>query len=76
MFVITKKTGQLSNRLFLFSHFIVCAIENKFTFVNPAFEEYASFFKATSKNVFCRYPAQKSLLNKSKLLRNTFSPRL
>jgi hypothetical protein len=69
MFVITNKTGQLGNRLFLFSHFIACAIENNFTVVNPTFEEYAAFFKTTSKDIFCRYPQSKSLLCKSKIAR-------
>jgi len=69
MFVIANKTGQLGNRLFLFSHFIACAIENNFTVVNPTFDEYASFFKTTSKDIFCRYPQSKSLLYKSKLAR-------
>jgi hypothetical protein len=69
MFVIVNKAGQLGNRLFLFSHFIACAIENNFTVVNPTFDEYASFFKTTSKDIFCRYPQSKSLLYQSKLAR-------
>ncbi|WP_250125016.1 hypothetical protein [Chroococcidiopsis sp. CCMEE 29] len=69
MFIIANKTGQLGNRLFLFSHFIACAIENNFTVVNPSFDEYAAFFKTTSKDIFCRYPQSKSLLYKNKLAR-------
>ena len=66
MFVIAQRANQLGNRLFLFAHFIAFAIENNVTLVNPAFEEYAHFFKTTSVDLFCRYPPKKSLLIKNK----------
>ena len=68
MFIIAMRYAQLGNRLFLFAHIIACAIENKVKVMNPAFFEYADFFKTTSKDFFCRYPPKKSLLKGNKVL--------
>jgi hypothetical protein len=57
MLVISAKSGQLGNRLLLFANFIAFARENKFTVLNPAFEEYAEFFQSTAKDFLCCYPA-------------------
>jgi Glycosyl transferase family 11 len=56
MLIISAKSGQLGNRLLMFANFIAFAIENKFTVLNPAFEEYAEFFSSTSKDLLCSYP--------------------
>jgi hypothetical protein len=56
MIVIAKKVGRLANRLLLFAHFIGAAAEHGFRLVNPAFERYAGYFPATSKDLFCRFP--------------------
>ncbi len=56
MLIIPKKLGmQLANRLFLFSHFIANAIENKYTLINPTFDEYCHYFYATQNNDFGEY---------------------
>lgn len=57
MLVISAKSGQLGNRLLLFANFIAFAIENNYTVLNPAFEDYAEFFQSTAKDFLCRYPA-------------------
>jgi Glycosyl transferase family 11 len=57
MLIVAAKSGQLGNRLLLFAHFIAWAIEDDFTVLNPAFEEYAEFFTGTANNLFCCYPA-------------------
>jgi hypothetical protein len=53
MLVISRKSGQLGNRLLLFANFMAYAIENNYTVINPAFDEYAQFFKSTSKDFLC-----------------------
>ena len=55
MIVIGRKYGQLGNRLFLYAHFIANAKDHKYIVFNPAFDEYASFFEGTAKNIFIRY---------------------
>ena len=56
MLVISGKSGQLGNRLLLFANFMAYAIKNNYTVINPAFDEYAQFFKSTSKDFLCHYP--------------------
>lgn len=60
MIIISKKFGQLGNRLFLFAHFIAFAIENNRKIMNLAFHEYANLFENTKKDIFCRFPAKQS----------------
>lgn len=56
MIIIGQKTGQLANRLFLFSHLIASSIKYKYALFNPTFDDYSTFFKATDKNDFYGYP--------------------
>lgn len=60
MIVIGKKYGQLGNRLFLYAHFIANAKDHRYVVFNPAFDEYASFFKGTAKSILIRYNPTKS----------------
>ena len=53
--IIGSKSGQLCNRLFAFSHFIVNAVENNYELYNPNFDEYCDYFKGTSTNNFDNY---------------------
>jgi hypothetical protein len=62
MIVIAEKYGQLGNRLFVFAHFVACALEHGLKVSNPAFDEYAEFFETTRRDLFCRHPARASLL--------------
>ena len=62
MIIVTGKTGQTANRLFLFAHLIAFAAENHLTVSNLAFDEYGSYFEGTCRDVFARFPAQASLL--------------
>ncbi|MBD2188610.1 alpha-1,2-fucosyltransferase [Pseudanabaena mucicola] len=55
MVIIQNKSGQLANRLFLFSHFIANAIENEYFLINPTFDEYCQYFYATRSNDFGSY---------------------
>jgi len=61
------KYGRLCNRLFNAAHILALAIENKQTFVNLAFYEYAGYFHATQNDIFCRYPAQTGVIKKNKI---------
>jgi hypothetical protein len=72
MLVISAKSGQLGNRLFLFAHFIAFAIENKYTVLNPAFDEYAEFFKSTNKDILCCYPPMPFSIPGNKNTRNRY----
>lgn len=72
MLVISAKSGQLGNRLFLFANFIAFAIENNFTVANPAFEEYADFFVSTSKDFLSCYPPPLVSIPGNKLLRRYY----
>jgi len=45
--VISSPTGNLGNRLFLFSNFISFAIENNFEVFNPAFYKFVDYFEST-----------------------------
>jgi hypothetical protein len=65
MLIIASKPGQLGNRLFRFAHFIGSAREHGFGLMNPAFDEYAEYFEATDRDLFCRYPARRSLVKGS-----------
>jgi hypothetical protein len=56
MVIIQEKTGRLANRLFLFSKFIVNAIEYDYSLVNPTFDEYCKYFESTRENRFGTYP--------------------
>lgn len=61
MIIIAKQDKQqLGNKLNLFANFIALAIENDFPVMNVAFYEYADFFEATNKDLFCRYPPKSS----------------
>ncbi len=56
MVIIQQKTGRLANRLFLFSKFIVNAVENNYKLINPTFDEYCKYFESTRENQFGNYP--------------------
>lgn len=62
MIVIASKPGQLGNRLFVFARFVSRAAEDGYAVANPAFDEYADYFRATADDLFCRYPVRKSSL--------------
>lgn len=52
MVIIAYKAGQLCNRLFQFSYFIVNGYEHKYKVVNPSFNDFAEFFESTQQNSF------------------------
>jgi hypothetical protein len=56
MIVVARKVGQLGNRLSLFAHAIACAREHNIRLINPAFGEYAQYFRTTCRDLWCRYP--------------------
>lgn len=56
MVVINYKGGQLANRIVLFAHFIVNAIEHKHALVNPEFDEYTPYFEGPATGNFQGYP--------------------
>ena len=69
MYIITKQTGQLGNKLIMFSHFIASAIENNQKIINCSFFMYADLFKSTNKDIFCRYPPEKQSFFKNLFIR-------
>lgn len=68
MYILSMKYGRLCNRLFNSAHILALAIENKHTFVNLAFYEYAKYFRATQNDIFCRYPAQTGFIKNNKII--------
>jgi hypothetical protein len=73
MIVIAEKYGQLGNRLFVFAHFVACAIEHGLKISNPAFDEYAEYFKSTQSDLFCRYPRRTCDLNSRRLRKGLYA---
>jgi len=72
MITIVGKPGQLGNSLFLFANFLACAIEHDLRIADPAFDEYAEYFKTTRRDFFCRYPARRSLFRGNRWTRRLF----
>jgi hypothetical protein len=72
MITIVGKPGQLGNSLFLFANFIACAAEHDLKVADPAFDEYAEYFKTTRRDFFCRYPPRASLLRGNSRTRKLF----
>src|SRR5690349_14992004 len=70
MLIIASKPGALGNRLVVFGRFIACAIEYDVRLMNPAFGEYAEFFRGTARDLMCCYPARRRLLRPSKARAN------
>ncbi|MEH1818062.1 MAG: alpha-1,2-fucosyltransferase [Nostoc sp.] len=72
MLVISAKSGQLGNRLLLSANFMAFASENNFTVINPAFEEYADFFRSTYQDFLCCYPSRPFSIAGNKWLRKYY----
>lgn len=68
MYILSMRYGRLCNRLFNAAHILALAIENKHTFVNLAFYEYAEHFRTTQNDIFCRYPAKNGLVKSNKII--------
>jgi hypothetical protein len=62
MLAISTKYGRLANRLLLYAHVVAWAIEHKQTVANIALDEYAEEFENLRQDLFCRFPARRSLL--------------
>lgn len=60
MVVISNKSGQLGNRLFVFAHFIANAHEFGYEVSNPSFFDYAHYFKNIEMDYFCGFPRRNS----------------
>ncbi len=69
MIIIASKPGQLSNRLFLFAHFVANAIEHHRVVRNPSFDDYAHRFPATCGHIVSRYPSRKAPHSKPRWMR-------
>ena len=52
MVINNYKGGRLANRILSFAHLLANSIEYKYKLYNPEFDEYCSYFEATSKNKF------------------------
>lgn len=62
MLIVSDKSGQMANRMFLFAHLIAFAFEHNLTVSNPTFDEYGAYYEGTRRDIFSRFPAQKSWL--------------
>jgi len=60
--VIAKQVGRLANRLLLFAHFIATAADHDLQIANPALENYARYFPATSRTLVPRWPPGRAAL--------------
>ncbi|QHT71661.1 hypothetical protein GXP67_35830 [Rhodocytophaga rosea] len=64
MVITVNNSGQLGNRLFLFAHHIVNALEYNYQLINLGFNDYAPYFVSTSENDFKGYPVSLHLHGK------------
>lgn len=64
MIVMSRKKGQLGNRLFNFANFIAFAEAESLRLANPSFSEYAQLFSSTRQDLLCRYPPRISILSR------------
>jgi len=55
-FIISRRCGQLANRLVLFANIIALAEETGGRMNNVTFHSYAEHFKTTRRDIYCRYP--------------------
>ncbi|GAA3926433.1 hypothetical protein [Hymenobacter algoricola] len=67
MVIVTKRTGQLGNRLFLFAHFVANAAEYKYALANPSFRAYAPYFEATATQDFGGLPIRLQVFRRARL---------
>ena len=51
MIIISAKSGQLGNRLFTYANYMAFALENRYSLLNPAFDEYSPYFEGTRHNI-------------------------
>lgn len=56
MVILQTKSGQLANRLHIFSWFIANSIEYGYALANPTFDEYCRYFPSTRENNFGDLP--------------------
>lgn len=54
MVIVNYKAGQLANRLFHFSHFIVNSKTYKYKLIYPFFDEYKDFFELDDKDFYSK----------------------
>lgn len=55
--------------MILFAHFIACSLENNVNIVNPSFDEYAKYFRATSQDLITRYPGKQQVIPANDIIR-------
>jgi len=72
LFIITSAPGRLGNRLYLFTNFIACAIENDLEVLNAGFYEYSRHFKNIYDGFFCWYPPKRPFLKRNEKLMGIF----
>lgn len=72
MLIISNKSGQLANRLILFSHFIANAAEHGYEVANPSFFDCAHYFPSIREDFFCRFPETRSRLESNQMLQKAF----
>ncbi|MDX2100505.1 MAG: alpha-1,2-fucosyltransferase [Leptolyngbyaceae cyanobacterium bins.59] len=69
MLIISAKFGRLGNRLWLFANFMAFALEYNQQILNPAFDEYFSYFEGSNRDFLCSYPPLKCTFRGTKELR-------
>lgn len=67
MYVITRRSGQLANRLVRAAHVLAAALERGHGFADLSFGEYAGDFEGTRRDWLSRFPARRGLLRPGKV---------
>ncbi len=70
MIIVTQKTGQLGNRLFIFGHLLAYALEHRVSLLYPAFEDYADNFETTKHDWRCAFPPRRLPFGSSRAMRH------
>jgi hypothetical protein len=70
MIVISNKSGQLANRMFVFSHLMAFSLEHGTAIYNPSFDEYAEYFEGSKKGLMIQNSKIHHFFDRSVFLRN------
>jgi len=70
MIIISNKSGQLANRLFVYSHLMAFSLEHNSTIYNPSFDEYAEFFEGSKQGLMIQNRKIHHFFDRSVFIRN------
>jgi hypothetical protein len=70
MIIISNKSGQLANRLFVYSHLMAFSLEHSLALYNPSFDEYAEFFEGSKRGLLIRNGKIQHFFDRCSFIRN------